>query len=109
PYVAPRTESEEKLAKIVREVLNIEQVGVFDNFFELGGHSMMATQVVSRIQEEFGVELPLRAFFENPTIENIAQAIAQAQLENLESDELNNVLNEIENLSDDEIDKLLNN
>ncbi len=107
PYVAPRTESEEKLAQIVRDVLNIEQVGVFDNFFELGGHSMMATQVVSRIQEEFGVNLPLRTFFEFPTIDGIANKIAEAQLEQESPDELESLLAEIEDLNEDELNQLL--
>lgn len=107
PYVAPRTESEEKLAKIVSEILNIERVGVFDNFFELGGHSMMATQVVSRIQEEFGVELPLRAFFEAPTIDGIATKIAEARLEQDDQGDLEALLAELEDLSDEEASQLL--
>ncbi|APF18147.1 amino acid adenylation domain protein [Caldithrix abyssi DSM 13497] len=107
PFVAPRTESEEKLARIVREILNIEQVGVFDNFFELGGHSMMATQVVSKIQEEFGVNLPLRTFFEYPTIDGIANQIAEAQLEQESPEELESLLAELEDLSDEEVSKLL--
>lgn len=109
-YVAPRTETEEKLAAIVREILNIERVGVFDNFFELGGHSMMATQVVSRIQEEFGVSLPLRALFEFPTIDGIANKIAELQLEELneENDEdLAALLDELEDLSEEDVQRLL--
>ncbi len=107
PYVAPRTETEEKLAQIVREVLNVEKVGVFDNFFEMGGHSMMATQVVSKIQEEFGVDLPLRTFFEHPTIDGIATKIAEVQLEQQSDEDLESLLAELENLSDEEASELL--
>ncbi len=107
PFVAPRTESEEKLAQIVRDVLKIERVGVFDNFFELGGHSMMATQVVSRIQEEFGVSLPLRIFFEFPTIDGIATKLAETQLENENQENLEALLAELEGLSDEEASRLL--
>ncbi|TSC19390.1 condensation domain-containing protein, partial [Corallococcus sp. Z5C101001] len=71
-YVAPRTEAEASLASIWAEVLRLPQVGVKDSFFELGGHSLLATQVVSRVRSEFGVELPLRALFESPTIEALA-------------------------------------
>ena len=106
-YVAPRTESEEKLVRIVREILNVERVGVFDNFFELGGHSMMATQVVSRIQEEFGVSVPLRALFEHPTVDGIAQVIAELQLEEKPDEELDDLLAELEGLSEEEVEKLL--
>ncbi|MCB4784421.1 MAG: condensation domain-containing protein, partial [Sulfurovum sp.] len=71
-YVAPRNETEEKLAKIFQEVLNVERVGIYDNFFELGGHSLLATQLVSRIRSELEIELPLRELFATPMIETLS-------------------------------------
>jgi len=74
-YVEPRTETEQILADIWAEVLDLERVGVKDNFFELGGHSLLATQLVSRLCRKFNIELPLKAIFEDGTIEKIAQKI----------------------------------
>ncbi|MGA9994162.1 MAG: amino acid adenylation domain-containing protein [Pyrinomonadaceae bacterium] len=71
-YVAPRTPVEETLAAIICDVLGIEQVGVYDNFFELGGHSLLATQVITRVRETFNVNLPLKRFFENPVVAELA-------------------------------------
>jgi glutamate-1-semialdehyde-2,1-aminomutase len=67
-YVAPRTETEEKVAEIYREVLELKRVGVDDGFFELGGHSLLATKVRSRVFDAFGVELQGRRIFELPTV-----------------------------------------
>jgi amino acid adenylation domain-containing protein len=77
--VAPRTPLEETLAGIWSGLLRVEPVGVRDSFFELGGHSLLAAQLVSRVRQTWGVELPLRDLFEAPTIEAMAAAIESRQ------------------------------
>jgi amino acid adenylation domain-containing protein len=79
-FVAPRNPVEESLAGIWAQVLRIERVGVYDNFFELGGQSLVATQVISRIREVFGVELPVRALFQQPTVAGMSEGVEIAML-----------------------------
>jgi amino acid adenylation domain-containing protein len=78
-FVAPRTAVEERLAKIWSDVLGIHKPGVHDNFFDLGGHSLLATQLVSRLHAAFGIDVPLRRFFETPTIAGLAEEIEIAR------------------------------
>jgi acyl-coenzyme A synthetase/AMP-(fatty) acid ligase/acyl carrier protein len=77
--VAPRTADESKLAAIVAELLALpEPVGRRDNFFALGGHSLTATQLMARIRAVYGVDLPIRTFFSDPTVAGLAAALADA-------------------------------
>ncbi|HEX5887025.1 MAG TPA: amino acid adenylation domain-containing protein [Pyrinomonadaceae bacterium] len=74
-YAAPRTPVEELLAGIWTDVLKIERVSLNDNFFELGGHSLLVTRLVSRAEAHFGVELPLKLFFESATLSEQAAQV----------------------------------
>jgi amino acid adenylation domain-containing protein len=75
----PRTAVEEIVADIWRQVLGVEQVGMNDDFFDLGGHSLLATRVLSRMREALGVEVSVRALFENPTVEGLSR-VAETEL-----------------------------
>ena len=59
----PTNPTESALANVWCEVLGLPEIGIHDNFFELGGHSIKAAQVVSRVRQRLGKELPLAAFF----------------------------------------------
>jgi acyl carrier protein len=63
--------------------LRLERVGALDNFFELGGHSLQMTQVMARVRETFQVELPLRRFFESPTVAGLATALEELLVEDV--------------------------
>ncbi len=78
-FVAPSGPLEEEVASIWSAVLGIERIGSADNFFDLGGHSLLATQVISRLCEATGVEIPLRALFESPTVAGMAKRIETAR------------------------------
>ncbi len=67
-----RTPVEELLSELFAEVLRVERVGLEESFFDLGGHSLLATRLAARVRDTFGVEAPLRTFFENPTVSGLA-------------------------------------
>jgi acyl carrier protein len=95
PYTAPRTELEEAIVRLWESLLDADRIGVHDNFFELGGHSLMATQFAAQVAEAYGVDVPLRAFFSDPTPAGAASAVEDA------------LMREIENLSEDEAARLV--
>jgi amino acid adenylation domain-containing protein len=79
-FVPPRTPLEEEVAKVWREVLGAPRVGVADSFWDLGGHSLLATRALARLEDAFGVELPLQLLFSAPTLGRFAGAVGEAVL-----------------------------
>ena len=73
-YVAPRNDTELALCAIMREILEVERVGIDDNFFALGGHSLLATQIVSRIRTRLKATLDVRALLLHPTPRSLYEA-----------------------------------
>jgi acyl carrier protein len=94
-YVAPRNEIELKLTELWRHTLHIDRVGVKDSFFELGGDSVLAAQILSLVQKNFGIRINPQDAFKAFTIERLA-AMLEAE-----------ILSKIEAMSEDEVQQLL--
>lgn len=60
------------IASIMRDLLRVPQISAEENFFLLGGHSLLGTQVIAKLRDKFGVELPLRVIFEHPTVAELS-------------------------------------
>ena len=79
PFVPPGKPVAVKLAEIWKEVLGFDEIGIHDNFSDLGGESLMAAQILNRIHETFGKNLPQTAIFQWPTIEKMANILQQSE------------------------------
>jgi len=87
--VAPRTPVEERIWALWNE-LGVT-AGVDDRFYQVGGNSILVVRLISRIQAEFDINLPIQVLFERPTIAGMAAAVEEQ------------IRAEIAALSDDEV------
>jgi len=106
-FIAPRTPCEEIVTGIWTDILGLEQIGIHDNFFELGGHSLLATQVMSRIRDAFQIELPLRIFFEAPTVAELSKIVLANAKEPGQIEKNARILKKIEAMSTEELQQTL--
>jgi amino acid adenylation domain-containing protein/thioester reductase-like protein len=74
-YVGAQTETQIKLSEIWTNLLGLKQVSINDNFFEIGGHSFLATQLISRVHNEFDIKIPFNIIFQFPTVEALSNYI----------------------------------
>ncbi|MEG8245553.1 amino acid adenylation domain-containing protein [Pseudomonas paracarnis] len=77
-YVAPESELEQQVAAIWAQILGVERVGLADHFFESGGHSLLAMQVISRLRQLLGREVPLRTMFEQPRLQGFVETLCNS-------------------------------
>lgn len=94
-FVGPRTPTEQRVAAIVAALLGLERVGVKDNFFYLGGNSLFGTQVISRLREACGVDIPLLRLFDHPTVEDLAAEVERlmaAQIDSMSEEQAQRLL-----------------
>jgi amino acid adenylation domain-containing protein len=106
-YAEPRNETEYSLVQIWQEALDVRPIGIRDKFFDLGGDSLMATRVVSRVVDQFALEIPLKLLFQSPTIADMAAEITAHQGKRLEESQLASIVDELESLSDAEAQLLV--
>lgn len=78
-FVAPRSATEQALATLFAQVLEVEQIGIHDNFFELGGHSLLATQLIAQLLKTFEIEVTVVDLFDAPTVAGLAERIKKIQ------------------------------
>ncbi|NEN99513.1 MAG: non-ribosomal peptide synthetase, partial [Moorea sp. SIO3I7] len=78
-YVMPQTETEQLLAKIWQEVLQVEKVGIYDNFFELGGHSLLTIKVHTKLQEIYAQDISIVKLFQHPNISEFSKYLIDLQ------------------------------
>lgn len=77
PYVAPRTPVEQTIAAVWKTLLHLSDIGIRDNFLYLGGTSLLATRMLSHVQDQLDVQVSIKAFFDCPTIEYLAEAVGR--------------------------------
>lgn len=106
-YEPPRDPLEEVLTEMLCELLGYERVGIHDNFFEIGGHSILAGRFVSRLRETFQIEVPLRAFFQTPTVAGLAQAMVAGCEQGIKIMRIAELFIGVANYSDHEVETLL--
>lgn len=108
----PRPEDQEltplqaDLARLWVGLLGGGSPGPDDDFFARGGSSLMAMHLVEAIRENLGVELPMRAVFDHPTLADLSQAVARAIVD-LNPDEFERALAMVEGLDEDGVQALL--
>ncbi len=70
----PSGETEIRLANVWKEVLGCD-VSRNDSYFRLGGDSLLATVLVGKIKEEFGIAFPMENIFQYPILKEMAVSI----------------------------------
>ncbi len=102
------TETEQKLARIWSEILQIPSVTPEDNFFDLGGHSLLVVLLQMRVREIFDIELEVDDVYSGTlTLRGLAEKIEIRQIGELSPQEYRALVAEIEALTDQEVHQLL--
>ena len=76
-FEAPEGPLEDRLAVLFQDLLGVARVGAGDSFFDLGGHSLVAVRLFAQIKRAFGVDAPISALFEAPSVRALARLVAE--------------------------------
>jgi amino acid adenylation domain-containing protein len=119
-FTPPGTITEQTLAQIWENLLQLSRLGIHDNFFEIGGHSLLAMQFIARVGDTFQAELSLRQVFEAPTIAELAAVLDKKQkqpaaqiappvprAQRISPEHAKDLLGKLDQLSDTEVESLL--
>ncbi|NEQ40109.1 MAG: amino acid adenylation domain-containing protein [Okeania sp. SIO3I5] len=90
-YVAPKSETEQQIAEVWQDVLQLEKVGIYDNFFEIGGNSLLLIKVSAKLQKILKIQLQVVDLLKYPTIYILSQYIKGESISNNDSKEARNV------------------
>lgn len=103
-----RSPLEAQLAALWAELLHLPAVGIDEDFFDLGGHSLLAVQLLARVKQTIGVEVPLDVVYSGTlTVAELAQAVELQELGPVDQAEYAALLAELEGLSEEEVQRLL--
>ncbi|CAN5599062.1 hypothetical protein BH11BAC2_BH11BAC2_06210 [soil metagenome] len=75
PYAAPENKTQELLAEVWSQLINIESIGIHDNFFDLGGNSLLALQSIAKLKQEANIDLSVVKMYQHPTISALAKVL----------------------------------
>jgi hypothetical protein len=99
-YEAPVGEIELEIAQIWQDLLGLHRVGRHDDFFELGGHSLLAIQMTVRLRERMGIDVSLKALFDNPMLSRLADVAVSSQLDAFSEEEIRQMEGDLDSLSE---------
>jgi amino acid adenylation domain-containing protein len=85
-YVAPRNDTEQRIAKLWQELLGVEKVGVHDDFFSLGGNSLIASRLLVKIHDIFEIEVPFAKLFDAANVAALSALVIEQVLADIEAE-----------------------
>jgi len=83
--VPARNEAEQRLIAIWEALLGVQPIGIRNNFFELGGNSLLAVQMLTEVEKQWGKQLSITALLQASTVEDLVKLL-QTDIEEPEGD-----------------------